>query len=343
MKRSVLGAMLILLSACAASDAEDASAKDAAFRDITIERLDPRLDAIIAQNAKAEIIADGIQWSEGPVWIGDAGDGYLLFSDVPGNRMHKWSRADGASVFLEPSGAAPDANGFREPGANGLMRDASEDHILVANHGLRAIARLDLETKNYKILAAEYNGQPFNSPNDIALAGDETIFFTDPPYGLEGINASPMKRQPANGVYRLSPSGEVSLLIDDLTFPNGVGLSPDEETLYVAVSDPERPVVLRYDLTADDVAASGTVIHDGAGDIAKGETGLPDGLAVDAAGNLFATAPGGVHVFSPEGDLLGVIKTGTANANCAIGEDGKTLFIAANHQVLRMPLAGDER
>ncbi len=341
MKRRLLSAMLFLLPACAPSDTgaapDEKAAADVRYRDIAIDRRDPRLDVIVAQNAKAEIVADNLQWSEGPVWIGGGADGYLLFTDVPGNRIHRWSRADGASVFLDPSGGER-RDGFREPGANGLIRDASEGHILVANHGLRAVARLDLKAKEYEILAAEYNSEPFSSPNDVALASDGTLYFTDPPYGLEGLNESPLKRQPANGVYRLSPAGEVSLLIDNLTFPNGVGLSPDETTLYIGVSDPARPVVLRYDLAAGDVQASETLIHDGATDLARGEPGLPDGLAVDAAGNLFATAPGGVHVFSPEGDLLGVIRTGSANANCAIGEEGKALYIAAHQQVLRVPL-----
>lgn len=344
MKQATLGALLVLLSACAARDAEDATQRQdtgVQFRKIEIERHDPRLGAIVEQNAKAEIIAQGIQWAEGPAWVGGESDGYLLFTDVPGNRIHKWSREDGASVFLELSGGEPQA-GFREPGANGLVPGASQGHILVANHGLRAVARLDLITKTYEILAGEYHSEPFNSPNDLALASDGTIYFTDPPYGLDGLNASPLKRQPANGVYRRAPSGEVSLLIADLTFPNGVGLSPDERTLYIGVSDPERPVILRYDLTADDVAASGSVLHDGGPDLANGEPGLPDGLAVDAAGNLFATAPGGVHIFSPEGQLLGVIKTGTPNANCAIGENGKALFIAANNDVLRVPLSGGD-
>ncbi|PQA89777.1 gluconolactonase [Marinicaulis flavus] len=335
--------MLAIISAYSAGEpnaaAQETTAADVQYRAVVIDRRDPRLDAIIAQDAKAEIIAEGLKWSEGPVWIGGAEDGYLLFSDVPGNRMYKWSRDGGAGVFLDPSGAPHDAEGFREPGSNGLIRDISDDSILVANHGLRAVARLDLKTRQYEILADEYGGEPFNSPNDLVLASDGAIYFTDPPYGLDGISDSPMKRQPANGVYRRDPSGAVALLIDDLTFPNGIGLSPDEKTLYVAVSDPNNPVILRYDLTADDIPASRTVIHDGASKKAQGEPGLPDGLSVDARGNLFATAPGGVHIFSPGGDLLGVVDTGVSNANCAIGEGGKTLFIAANHQVLRLPLA----
>lgn len=341
MKRTILGAMLVFASACAAEEPEEAASVDASFREISIIRIDPRLDAILSQEAKAEIIAGGLQWSEGPVWVGGEKDGYLLFTDVPGNRIHKWSRRDGASVFLERSGGEPQA-GFREPGANGLFPDATPGAILVANHGLRSVARLDLDTKTYEILAGEYNSEPFSSPNDLTLASDGSIYFTDPPYGLDGLNASPLKRQPANGVYRLDPSGEVSLLIGDLTFPNGVGLSPDEKTLYVAVSDPQRPVVLQYDLTASNVAATAAVLHDGAADLANGAPGLPDGLAIDASGNLFATAPGGVHIFSPEGDRLGVIETGTANANCAIGENGKALFIAANNDMLRVPLAGGD-
>lgn len=310
----------------------------AAYHDIVIDRRDPRLDAIIAPDAKAEIVADGVKWAEGPVWVGGASDGYLLFTDVPGNRMHRWSRADGASVFLDPSGAPADAEGFREPGANGLIRAAEDGSILVANHGLRAVAQLDLERKKYEVLVDEFQEEPFNSPNDLALASDGAIYFTDPPYGLKGLNDSPLKRQAQNGVYRLSPSGEVSLLIGNLSFPNGVGLTPDEDALYVAVSDPAAPMILRYDLGADDIEASGVVIHDGSADVSNKEPGLPDGLAVDDAGNLFATAPGGVHIFSPEGDLLGVIRTGVPNANCAIGENGAALYIAANHEVLRVPL-----
>ena len=347
MNLKILSAMLLMASACSAGapDAsvnaapEEKAATQLHYKDISIKRLDPRLDAIIAEDAKAEIIAEGLQWSEGPVWIGDDQSGYLLFSDVPGNRMHKWSRNEGASVFLEPSGAAHDATGFREPGSNGLIRDAQDGAILVANHGLRSIARLDLTSKSYELVASAFNGEPFNSPNDLALANDGAIFFTDPPYGLEGINASPMKRQPANGVYRRDASGDITLLIDDLTFPNGIGLSPDEQTLYVAVSDPQSPVILTYDLTADDLMASKTVLHDGGADVAAGKPGLPDGLAIDATGNLFATAPGGVHIFSPAGDLIGIIDTGVANANCTIGEGGETLFIAANTQILRIPLA----
>ena len=343
MKWLTLSAMFILLSACTAGETNAAAEQEAVhvqFRDIAIERRDPRLDAIVAPDARAEIVAENLQWSEGPVWIGGDEDGYLLFTDVPGNRIHKWSRKKGASVFLELSGGER-REGFREAGANGLIPDTSEGFILVANHGLRAVARLDLKTKKYELLAAEYNGEPFNSPNDLVLARDGTIYFTDPPYGLDGLNASPLKRQPANGVYRLAPSGDVSLLISDLSFPNGVGLSPDEATLYVGVSDPAHPVVLRYDLGADDIEASAVVIHDGAADVTSGAPGLPDGLAVDASGNLFATAPGGVHIFSPDGDLLGVINTGSANANCAIGEGGKALFIAAHRDVLRVPLVGD--
>ncbi len=340
MIRQALSVMFVMISACSAQEpAKPETAEIEYSESLAIDRRDPRLDAIIAPDAKAEIIADGLQWSEGPVWVGGDEDGYLLFSDVPGNRMYKWSRAEGASVFLDPSGAPHDTEGFREPGSNGLIRDASAGSILAAVHGLRAIARLDLETKKYEILADAYEGEPFNSPNDLVLASDGAIYFTDPPYGLEGINDSPLKRQPANGVYRRDASGEVSLLIGDLSFPNGVGLSPDENTLYVAVSDPKRPVILKYDLGADDVQTSATIIHDGSEDVANRKPGLPDGLAVDAHGNLFATAPGGVHIFSPQGDLLGIIDTGVSNANCAIGEGGETLFIAANHEVLRLPLA----
>ena len=300
----------------------------------TVHRKAAALDALIPPDARIERLAEGFRWSEGPVWISEAR--YLLLSDVPANRMYRWSERDGLSVFLEPSGySGPPTDIFREPGSNGLIRGPGNT-ILLADHGNRAVARLDLSTKAKTLLATRYQGKRFNSPNDLALAADGSIYFTDPPYGLEGLDRSSQKELPFNGVYRLRPSGEVDLLDDRLSFPNGIILSPDGRTLYVAVSDPERAIILAYEVGADG-GVSGKRTFADMTDLAKqGLKGLPDGMAVDRAGNLFATGPGGVHVFTPAGVRLGRIDTGTAIANCTFGEDGRTLFLASDTFLARI-------
>lgn len=300
----------------------------------TVHRQEAALDTLITPDARIERLAEGFRWSEGPVWIGEGR--YLLFSDVPANRMYRWSEKDGVSVFLEPSGYAGSETGiFREPGSNGLIRGPGNS-ILMADHGHRAVARLDLATKAKTFLATRYQGKRFNSPNDLVRAANGSIYFTDPPYGLEGLNKSPHKELPFNGVYRLSPGGKVTLLDDSLTFPNGIILSPDERTLYVAVSDPDRAVIMAYPLDSAGNVGAGRVFADMTALAKSGLPGLPDGMAIDASGNLFATGPGGVHVFAPDGRRLGRIDTGTAIANCAFGEDGRTLFLASNNMLARI-------
>lgn len=293
-----------------------------------------RIDAIIAPGTPIERLAEGFRWTEGPVWIAEGR--YLLFSDVPENRMHRWSERDGASVFLEPSGyAGTNKTVFREPGSNGLIRGPGNS-ILMADHGNRAVARLDLATKSKTFLATHYKGKRFNSPNDLVRAANGAIYFTDPPYGLNGLNASPHKELPHNGVYRLDPDGEVTLLEGSMSFPNGIILSPDERTLYVANSDPERAVIMAFALDEAGAIASERVFADMTALAKSGLPGLPDGMAVDERGNLFATGPGGVHIFDPAGTRLGRIETGTAIANCAFGENGRTLFLASNNILARM-------
>jgi gluconolactonase len=300
----------------------------------SITREAPGLDALIAPGAKIEKLAEGFIWTEGPVWIRDGG--YLLFSDVPGNTMYRWSEKDGAGVFLKPSGyTGTDATIFREPGSNGLIPGPGNS-ILLADHGNRSVARLDLATKQKTFLATRYGGKRFNSPNDLVLARSGTIYFTDPPYGLNGLNDSPHKEQKVNGVYRLDPDGKVTLIEAGLTFPNGVILSPDERRLYVTVSDPNHAVIMVYDRDAGGAVSNGRIFADLTALVSEANPGLPDGMAIDAKGNLFSTGPGGVHIFSPDGKELGLIRTGTAIANCTFGEDGRTLFLASNHMIAKV-------
>jgi len=286
---------------------------------------------LVPRDASIETLAEGFTWSEGPVWVREAR--YLLWSDVPKNRIHLWSpRRRGATVFLEPSGAAA-AAGFREPGSNGL-KPGPRGSILMADQGNRAIALLDLRTKAKRPLVERFQGKRFNSPNDLAVGPDGGIWFTDPPYGLEGLDASPLKEQDANGVYRLAPDGSVSRVEAELSFPNGIAFSPDGRTLFVSNSDPKRAVVLAYDLAPDGKLSRRRTFADMTQLAAKGRPGLPDGMSVDERGNLWAAGPGGVHVFSPEGRELGLVATGSAISNCAFGgPDGRTLFMTSS-QVL---------
>ena len=296
----------------------------------------PKLDTLVAAGATLEMLADGFIWTEGPVWLST--EDCLLFSDVPANKMYRWSEADGISVFLDPSGFdGPDPSAFREPGSNGLIRGPGHT-ILMCDHGNRAVARLDLASKEKVLLATQFEGRRFNSPNDLVLASTGAIYFTDPPYGLEGLDTSPLKELAHNGVYRLDPDGKVSLMDKELTFPNGILLSPDERTLYVAVSDPDWPVWMAYDVGEQGELSNRRIFADSSESVAAGFPGLPDGMAIDVDGNLFATGPGGIHLFTREGERLGRIDTGKAVANCAFGgADGSTLYIASTDMIARLP------
>ena len=298
-----------------------------------VERADPRLDALIPPGAEIEVLAEGFRWSEGPVW--DRAKGRLLFSDVPNNVVHSWSEKDGATVFLRPSGyTGPAGQGGREPGANGLAFDA-RGRLTLCQHGDRRVARLAADGR-FEALADRFEGKRFNSPNDLVLAQDGTIYFTDPPYGLARTFEDPGREIGWNGVYRLATDGTVTALVRDLKAPNGIGLSPDGRTLYVGQSDDERPVVMAYDLKADGTVAGGRVLFDTKPLRALGP-GAPDGMKVDARGNVFTTGPGGVLVVTPQGEYLGAIVTGVPTANCAFGDpDGATLYVTANDKLVRI-------
>lgn len=336
-RRAMLGAGAALIAGGRSMTAK--AAATAKYPTIgKIRRLSPALDEIIAPGALIEQLADGITWAEGPVWIPDGR--YLLFSDVPGNTMYRWSEKDGKAVFLKPSGYdGPPTTVFREPGVNGMTLGPGGE-VIVCDHGNRAVSRLDLKTRKKTVVVDRFQGKRFNSPNDVIVARrgtlKDSLYFTDPPYGLEGLDASPAKELPFNGVYLRRPSGEVAVVDDKLTFPNGLALSPDEKRLYVAVSDPKGPVIMAYDLGADGLPIGRKVFFD-ATDLQKaGGPGLPDGMRVDAKGRLFATGPGGVLILTPEAQLLGVIETGFPTANCTFGEDGRTLFLTSNHLLARV-------
>ena len=298
-----------------------------------IERLDPMFDALVPKDAKIEILASGFTWSEGPVWVKEGG--YLLFSDIPRNTVFKWKEGEGISVFLNPSGYTGKEYYGLEPGSNGLLLDPL-GQLVSMEHGDRRVSVL---TKNggKRTLVDNYQGKRLNSPNDGVFDSSGDLYFTDPPYGLPYRMEDPRKELDFQGVYRLSKNGELTLLSKEIKFPNGIALSPDEKTLYVAHSDPEMAVWSAFDIQADGTVAKRRVLFDTTKLVGKVK-GLPDGLKVDAKGNLFATGPGGVLVLSPDGKHLGTLATGEATANCGWGDDGMTLYITADAHLCRIRL-----
>lgn len=323
----------------------------------SVHRINPLLDDLVAPDAVIEQIGWGYQWSEGPVWVKDGS--YLLFSDPPQNNIHQWSPAAAAAaavpptdpkappptpyqptVFMKPSGYSgdkPDPT-LREAGSNGLTIDAT-GALVMCDSGTRALAKVDLKTKQKTILVDKFEGKRFNSPNDLCIAKSGAIYFTDPPFGLVDTINSPAKEQPFSGVYRLAPDGSVAVIDKTLNYPNGVALSPDESTLFVTNSDKAQPVLKSYTLGPDGMPTSSQVLFDMTALMTPDAMGLPDGMKVDLDGNMFVAGPGGILVLSQEAKLLGIINvTGRASPNCCFGEDGSTLFICASDIVARLRL-----
>lgn len=302
----------------------------------SVERLVPELDALLAPEAHMEKLADGFDWSEGPVWLRK--EQAVVFSDVPRNKVHRWSERDGLSVYLEPSGYTGHSRNDRELGSNGLATDRA-GNLLLCQHGNRQIAKLvrrDGTKGVFEPVVPHFNHRRFNSPNDLVLTRKGDIYFTDPPYGLNGLNGSPLKELLFNGVYLARKSGEVVLLTSEMTFPNGIALSPDEKTLYVAQSDGNAPILRAFDVQADGTVKNGRLFFDCKPLAQKGLKGGPDGLKVDQSGNIWTSGPGGILVISPAGKHLGTLLTGENTANCAFGDDGRTLYITADMYLLRI-------
>ncbi|MEM6628869.1 MAG: SMP-30/gluconolactonase/LRE family protein [Bacteroidota bacterium] len=316
------------------------STQPSPYQDIgKIERLDEAINDLIPIDAKIEILAEGFDWSEGPLWVPDLNG--VIFSDIPPNTIYLWQEGIGHKEFLKPSGYTQEKERGGEVGSNGLLMDP-QGKLILCQHGDRRLARMeaswDAPGPSYITVADKYDGKQFNSPNDAALKSNGDIYFTDPPYGLEKNVNDPAKEIDFQGVYRVSPEGMVTLLTTELSRPNGIAFSPDESTLYVANSDPEKAIWMAYDVAEDGTLQNGQVFFDATAWVGK-EKGLPDGLKVDIQGNIFATGPGGVWVFTPEGKHLGTIKTTQATSNCAFGDlDGSFLYMTADMYLLRVKL-----
>jgi gluconolactonase len=303
----------------------------------TIERSEPDLNAIIDTDAKIEIIGEGYTWSEGPVWVDK--ENMLLFSDVPENIVYKWTEEKGAEPYLTPSGFTGDSTRSPERGSNGLV--LHNDALILCQHGNRQMAKMNASLKDpkpeYITLASTYNGKRFSSPNDATYRSNGDLFFTDPPYGLADQDEDVEKETPVNGVYKVTPEGVVTLLVDSLTRPNGIAFMPGEKKLLVANSDPAKAIWYEFELNDADSVISSKIFYDATSNVVA-EKGLPDGFKIDRNGNVFATGPGGVWIFSKNGKVLGKIKLPEASANCAFSPDEKTLYITADMYLLRVKL-----
>jgi gluconolactonase len=300
-----------------------------------ITRLDPRFDRLVPAGTRLEKLVDDHGWTEGPVWVRD-GD-YLLFSDVVKNRIYRWKAGEGESVYLEHSGYAGSAPfAGPEPGSNGLAIDL-QGRLVFAQHGNRSISRRE-RLGRIVPLVTSYEGHRINSPNDLVFAANGDLYFTDPPFGLPRTFDDAGKELPYQGVYRLARNGALTLLTRELSAPNGIAFSPDRGTLYVSNADRKRLVWVAFPVKKDGTLGPGRVLFDGTAAFA-GRRGTADGMKVDAEGNIFGAGPGGVYVFSPRGEILGWFDFGGNVGNVAWGEDGRTLFIAANATIYRVRLA----
>jgi gluconolactonase len=299
----------------------------------SIETMDPAFNDLIDPKAKIEVLAGGFKWAEGPAW--DAKRKTILFTDIPNNRVMAWSEAGGLKEYIKPSGFTGAAKfDGREPGANGLAFD-SKGVLTLCQHGDRCVAKW-VDGKFVQI-ATKSNGKRFNSPNDLVYHPNGDLYFTDPPYGLPLGMQDPNKELDFQGVYRLSPDGRVTLLTKEMSRPNGIGLSPDAKTLYVANSDNDKaPIWKAFPVKSDGTLGEGKLFADSMEYVKKKWPGSPDGLKVDIQGHVWATGPGGVWVFNSAGKALGIIKTGVPTANCGFGDDGSTLYITANTELLRV-------
>jgi gluconolactonase len=292
-----------------------------------ITRLDPAFDALVSQGARVEKVATGFTFTEGPLW---RPQGVLWFSDVPGNMVRSLTSSGEVKVMIEKAGGTEASTPGAFVGPNGMIAD-KDGTVLLCQHGKRRIVRVarDMSMTPY---IDQFEGHRLNSPNDLVYRSDGALYFTDPPYGLSGQDADPAKDLKFNAVF-LYAKGKLTPVITDLNRPNGIALSPDEKTLYVSNSDERKRFWMKYDVGADGTLSKGRMFCDLGS--AK-EQGIPDGMKVDSKGNVYATGPEGVWVFSPSGKHLGAIHPGETAANCAWGDDGKTLYITASTSVYRI-------
>lgn len=300
-----------------------------------LERLDPAFETYIAADSKIEVLASGFTWTEGPVWVGDEASGHLLFTDIPRNSIFRWTPARGIELFMNPSGYTGVTFYGLEPGANGLAIDG-QGRLVMCEHGDRRVSVLT-PGGGKMTLVDSFEGKRLNSPNDLCFDSAGSIFFTDPPYGLPQRADDPRRELDFCGVYRLDPDRKLTLLTKQLARPNGIGLSPDQKTLYVAQSDPDLPIWVSFPIKDDKSLGEMKTLHNAKAAMAE-FPGLPDGLAVAKDGTIFGSGPGGIYVLKPDGKLIGRIITGQRTSNCCISPGGQWLYMTVDSQLCRIAM-----
>ena len=303
----------------------------------TIEFVSDELSKIIKKDAKLEVVAEGFQFTEGPLWVDK--QKMLLFSDVPANTIYKWTEAKGKEVYLKPAGYTDSAKrgGFMGPNGLSLGKDGK---LLICQHGDRRIAKMNAPLAapqpNFITVVGEYNGKKINSPNDLFVNAAGDIYFTDPSYGFEKGARDPKKEIAYQGVYKVDKSGRTTLLVDSIEQPNGISIFPGGKTMIISNSDNRKKRWYLYDITPNGSLANGRIFYDVSNE--KGMGGC-DGLKIDNRGNVFAAGPGGIWIFTKAGKLIGKIKiNGVSAANCALTPDGKTIYITATNYLLRVKM-----
>lgn len=305
---------------------------------LRIEIIDPEALGILDSSAKIEVIGEGFKWTEGPLYIAD-GD-YLIFSDIPPNKIYKWKEGQGITTYLEPSGNTGPVGKAKEPGSNGLILNARGELVL-CQHGDRRIAKMvagvNKPAPRFVTLADKYNGKRLNSPNDAVYHPNGDLYFTDPPYGLEKGISDTGKELDFQGVYRLKPNGQLDVVTKELKYPNGIALSPDGKLLYVASSDGANNVWMQYELDTNGLAKSQRIFYEVHAYEGK-NLGGPDGMKVNKKGYIFASGPEGLWLFNAGGKLLARIYTGQLTSNCALSTDERVLFMTCDDYVMRLKL-----
>ena len=298
---------------------------------VKAEALAELVDASVA----VELLGTGFGFTEGPIWVKDGG--YLLFSDIPENVRRKWSPESGVEEVIRPSN-----------NCNGLTLDA-DGYLLVCEHATSQVVKARLNADgteaSRETVASHYQGKELNSPNDITVGDDGSVYFTDPWYGRMPVFGDERERElDISGVYRIPPGGgDVELLVDDFDMPNGLCFSPDRSVLYI--NDTPRAHIRVFDVQSDGTLGSGELFF---ADLGTGviEEGIPDGMKCDERGNIWVTGPGGVWVISPEGEHLGVVEMPERTGNLTWGgDDRKTLFVPSSTSVyaIQTKVAGDRQ
>ena len=337
MKNIIISILTILLISCNSNISEDKSEYESRG-DIKI--FDEKANQFVTSEFKIELLADSLYLAEGPLWVEKLNS--LLFTQAASNKIFSWNENDGLSIYMDSSGytgivpAEPDGI----LGSNGMTLD-SNGNLILTQHGDRRISKLiNWGTRNssFETIIDNYDGKLFNSPNDLVYSTNGDLYFTDPPYGfgLEKLLTSSLKEQPVNGVYKLAKNGDLSLLIDDITLPNGIAISPDNKTLYVNNSDVDNPFITKFDITESGLE-NREIFFDGT-ELTKTNEGWFDGIKVHSSGTVFSTGPGGVFIIDSDGNHLATIGTTSIALNCAFGKDEKSLYITAFDYLARVAI-----